>query len=223
MFRHQDRVITAPLVQWQYDKTYDFSGDYINDEHRALAQQDGLLTDFAGWLYPPDALKLYELAYFAAGDILELGTGPGLSTCVLIQALLASGRNAGILTVDLNTRAVSKALQQLAGRQGLERVNFWCIKAVHALQELVRRQRRFGLVFVDDSHRYEEVRDECVELMWVLLPGAFALIHDYCDARNADPGNQEYAVYQGVQRGLTERYWEFWGIYGCAGLFRRRL
>ena len=51
-------------------------------------------------------------------------------------------------------------------------------------------------------------------------PG-FALFHDFNDPRNSMEEVADYGVYQGVMDGLRTDRWEFWGIYGCTGLFRR--
>ena len=91
---HQDSRIdnaSLPIGKARFDRpyqrTFDFPGDYINAAHHRFAtcQQDGGLIDVGieGWLLPDDALKLYEMVYFADGDILELGTYKGLSTSIM--------------------------------------------------------------------------------------------------------------------------------------------
>jgi hypothetical protein len=72
----------AHRVPLPYLPTYSGFGERIDDVHRALAAAPvkGPLIDLGipGWLRVEDSLKLYELAYFCAGDILELGTHQGL-------------------------------------------------------------------------------------------------------------------------------------------------
>jgi predicted O-methyltransferase YrrM len=46
-----------------------------------------------GWLRPEDALKLYELAYYATGPILEIGTYRGKSGTLM--AIAARARRPG--------------------------------------------------------------------------------------------------------------------------------
>ena len=79
---------------------------------------------------------------------------------------------------------------------------------------------RFGFAFVDHAHDYPSVVGVCAALAAVLRPGAFCLFHDFNDFRNADPAYQDYGVYQGVADGLEKGRFEFWGIYGCCGLYR---
>src|SRR5262249_44886716 len=60
---------------------------FINEHHRFFAvcpvKEEILIDiDIPGWLRREDALKLYEMAYFTNGHILELGTYQGLSTAI---------------------------------------------------------------------------------------------------------------------------------------------
>jgi hypothetical protein len=82
-----------------YQKTYAFPGPFINQSHHRLAlsalhdSSDMINIGIEGWLLPADALKLYEMAYFCGGDILELGTYKGLSTSIMAEASRDSGRD----------------------------------------------------------------------------------------------------------------------------------
>ena len=68
-----------------YRPTVDLENGFIDSSHRQFATcpvKDNILiqmknrrwfgTTIPGWLRREDALKLYEMSYFAAGDILEL-------------------------------------------------------------------------------------------------------------------------------------------------------
>ena len=94
--------------------------------------------------------------------------------------------------------------------------------AIQFVRNTAEAGRLYELAFIDDSHRYEHVYDTCVDLHRILVPRAFALFHDYNDPRNAHPDAADYGVYQAVHAGLSKDYFEFWGIYGCCGLFRRK-
>ena len=56
-----------------------------------------------GWLWREDALKLYEMAYFARGNILELGCYHGLSTALLALALRNARRGHKLLSVETSS------------------------------------------------------------------------------------------------------------------------
>src|ERR1700730_611206 len=45
------------------------------------------------------------MAYFADGDILELCTYHGLSTCIMAQAVLDAGRASRIISIDIGDHA----------------------------------------------------------------------------------------------------------------------
>ena len=55
-----------------------------------------------GWSQHDDALKLYEMAFFAEGDILELGCFEGLSTSIVAQAIADADRSRKMHTIDLD-------------------------------------------------------------------------------------------------------------------------
>ena len=213
-----------------YRKTYDFPRDYIDGYHRWLGTTAPLDPELhilrigiEGWLFRPDALKLYELAYFGR-DILELGTYKGLSTSVMSQALFNSGEPGMIYTVDLDEDFMLTAREGMKerGTQGRENVFFAAMDAGEFLRRQVRADRKFRFVFVDHSHEYEPMIEACGMLAQVTEPGAFVLFHDYNDPRNADPAVKEYGVYQAVADGLPSDEFEPWGMFGCTGLFKRR-
>ena len=88
-------------------------------------------------LRPDDALKLYELAYFGKEDVLEIGTGGGLSSSILSLALHdAQERTAApsnvlsrltsrrVHTVDLSDKKLQVARRNLAGQPAEKSVVF---------------------------------------------------------------------------------------------------
>src|SRR6476469_4515402 len=88
-----------------YRKTYGYAGELIDAEHRALAALpvDGDLIRAAtpGYLRLADALALYELAYFANGDVLEMGSAWGLSTTILCRAVRSARTGARVWSIEL--------------------------------------------------------------------------------------------------------------------------
>lgn len=214
-----------------YRPTYPIDGPYINAQHAsyASAPTKGALIDLgiAGWLRVEDALKLYELAYCSSGDVLELGTHQGLSTSILAQALIDAGKGHRLITIDMEQVFIDKAQTELAARQLDAGVEFLCGDAGPFLDGFEAEGRTFGFAFVDHSHAYAPVLKASRSLGPLLLPGGFALYHDYVDRRNtlrhdAGESGQEYGVVAGAQDGLAPELFEFFGCYGCTGLFYRR-
>jgi SAM-dependent methyltransferase len=229
--RHESTFLTLDqtAVDRRFDmpylKTYNYFGEFINKQHAELVSNvtaNGMIDiDIEGWLLPADALKLYELVYFCGGDVLELGTYYGLSTSVAALASQNAGVENVIVTVDLSSDAIARARANLEGRPGAERICALVVDAGKAVRDLADAHRMFDFAFVDHSHAYEHVYDVCRSLNRIMKPGAFCLFHDFNDPRNADAEASDYGVYQGVLEGLDTSSFEFWGIYGCTGLFRR--
>lgn len=217
-----------------YKPTYDFSGDYIDGFHKFLANAPLFPKDvaegcidigFEGWLLPVDACKLYELAYFN-GDILEIGTYRGLSSAVMSHAITNSGRSGQIVTVDLDPRHqdVARQAHDLRKVPNRENVHYFVFDGAEFVRRLYDREvpRLFELVFVDHTHVYEPMLEICPLLHMVTKPGGFLIFHDYNDQRNANPMANDFGVYQAVNETLNMDEFEFYGIFGCCGLFRRK-
>lgn len=238
MHRHEDTFLTLEALGTRippYQPTYDFPGPHLDEAHAALARgpfKDGFLVQrrdsrwlgqiIPGWLRAEDALKLYELAYFADGDILELGSYHGLSTSIMAEASRNSPRPKHLYSVDLDGVAVRAARFHLwrAGLGAAVRVERQ--EALAAVRAQAAAGRKAALVFVDHSHAYQPVFDVCQAMPQILPPGGFCLFHDFNDPRNRDAANRDYGVYQAVIAGLAPAEFEFWGCYGVLALYRRR-
>jgi len=217
----------------RYRPTFFFPGEFINESHRffSICPVDGALIQIkdrhwfgqpiAGWLRREDALKLYELAYFASGDVLELGSYHGLSTSILSQANEDSPLTNTIYSVDRDPACVQMTYRNVR-RKGLGiSVRTLCGDASTLVRRMASEGRSFEFVFVDHSHAYDPVYNVCRELGNLIGLGGFCLFHDFNDLRNADGENKDYGVYQAVRDGLSSSAFEFYGIYGCTGLYRR--
>lgn len=217
-----------------YRPTFNFRKPYINSTHKFFATgplKDNTLIQLKngrrwngalieGWLRRADALKLYELAYFAPGDILELGSYHGLSTTILSGANQRAPYRKQIYSVDLNSECVKQTASNLRLKGLSQGVTSICAEATAAVKDLAATGKKFAFVFIDHSHAYEAVYPVCQALSSVMLAGGFCLFHDFNDARNRDTADQAYGVYQAVLAGLDPALFEFWGIYGCTGLYR---
>ncbi|MCP4380669.1 MAG: class I SAM-dependent methyltransferase [Hyphomicrobiales bacterium] len=173
----------------------------------------------SGVLWPEDAAKLYELAYFCRDDILELGTKFGLSTVILAEANRAGGYASTVYTVDIVPKYTAAAKRN-AESAGIANVVAETSDAAAWLDNGISANRRFGLAFVDHAHDYENVKAIAERLDTLLLPGSYVIFHDFLDRRNDDPADTDYGVWQGAADGLADDF-TFIGIYGCAGLFAR--
>jgi predicted O-methyltransferase YrrM len=172
-----------------------------------------------GWLRRDDALKLYEMAYYTKGDILELGSYHGLSTTLMANAVRQSPGKKKMLTVDLQPQNIDITNKNLRKAGVLKYVEAICGDAITVVKNFANLNRKFQFIFIDHSHAYDPVYLVCQELHKIVMPGGFCLFHDFNDARNREPSQKDYGVYQAVQEGLDSKTFEFYGIYGCTGLY----
>jgi SAM-dependent methyltransferase len=214
-----------------YRPTFDFRGDYIDAYHERLGRlelEDGLRIvlpheqtggPLPGWLQLADALKLYEMAHFSRGDILEIGSYQGLSAIIMATALRNAGGPYRVHTVDLEPWCTEMSLKHLVENGLGDLATASTEEGAAAVRRLASEGRKFGFSFVDHSHEYGPVAEVCRELHRVLLPGSFIFFHDYNDPRNQ---TGEYGVYGGIADGLSGDLFEFYGVYGCGALYRAR-
>jgi predicted O-methyltransferase YrrM len=216
-----------------YKPTFRFAGKYIDRDHGQFEDcpvKDGILVQLKterwsgppieGWLLREDAMKLYEMAYFASGDILELGSFHGLSTTVLSLANRNSGGRKHVYSVDIDCSCVAAAGKNLRGNGLCENVSLICTDAAGAVNKFAEQGKQFGFAFIDHHHSYKAVYDVCVQLHKVVKKGGFCLFHDYNNPQNRDAADKDYGVYQAVRDGLSPAHFEFYGIYGCTALYR---
>jgi SAM-dependent methyltransferase len=170
-----------------------------------------------GWLERTDALKLYELAYFGTGDVLELGCGAGLATTILARAVAEANRAARVVSVDLDSRMMAGAK---SNQLFLGRVQFVRGEPVMVCQDLVRSWNEFGLVIVHYSRAYADVRELCELMVFLVQPGGFVLFQDFNNRRNQAGGNGSFGVYAAVTDGLAVPPFAFYGVFGGSGLYR---
>jgi predicted O-methyltransferase YrrM len=217
----------------EFQPTYDFKGNFIDSYHRFLGTsplKNGLIylqdrrrsgSPIQGWLRREDALKLFEMAFFAQGDILELGSYHGLSTTILSKANHNSHHHNHIYTVDIDPECIKQTSNHLQ-HAGLARdVTSICADALIAVRQFIESEHKFVFAFIDHSHAYQHVYPVCLELKNIITTGGFCLFHDFNDARNKDSEDHDYGVYQAVIEGMKDNEFEFYGVYGCTALYRR--
>jgi len=211
-----------------YSKTFSFDGEFASERHRLIAGSPtgrfGLdfLIDLGidGYLRVADALKIYEIAYLAPGNVLELGTHQGLSTSIIASALEDRG-NGRLETVDIDAGTNAVARANLLGRPGADRVTFTLKDATLRLDELISEGATFGFMFVDHWHGYEATHEAAERAIKLVAPGGFVLFHDFDDSGNSDP-THVHGVYQAVLDVYADRQdFVFHNMSGCVALFRR--
>lgn len=204
-----------------YRPTFPYDGPFIDDTHSqlAIAPTNGAIIEIGipGWLRPADALKLYEMAYFASGDILEFGSYHGLSTSIEAKAISNAKNNCHIFSLELDPHSAKFARQNTEQWSNLRTVIIG--DARNSCCDFIAQNKKFDFAFIDHSHSYELVFAACEDLKLLLSTGSFALFHDFNDIRNGKCA--DYGVWQAVTDSFADGSFFFCGIYGCTGLWRR--
>jgi len=199
-----------------YEPNYEFPGKVIGDRHAAAP---ALVADVDGWLLDEDALKLYELAYFTRGPVLEIGAYHGKSSIVMARAIQDAGRPTFVVSLDVDIEALGTA------RRNAERVGVSpTILYVHGTPMTLRHAMGGlapQLTFVDGLHTYDGVAQDLRALEPIVPAGGIIVFHDYLED-HADERPEWYRVFEAVRDSWVRRDCEFAGTAGGCGVFRRR-
>lgn len=147
-----------------------------------------------GWLFEGEHELLWEMAsYSIDGDILEIGTWQGKSTCILAGACIASGSTARVFCVD--TFLMSGTPEQEAYHKRL-------VKGPGTFYQFLENARRFDfedrvvvlatpssrilpylnialkLALLDGTHDYDAVCQDITLTKPLIVPGGSILLHD---------------------------------------------
>ena len=156
---------------------------------RKLAVLDAV-GDVDGWLLAEDVFKLYDLAYEAAGPILEIGTFHGRSAIAMAMALRDAGNPAPLVSLDVDPEALAAAGEN-ARRKGVSgRITL--VRGSAAA--FFRATTGFvpAVVFVDGDHSAAGAARDLRALEPHVPDGGFLFLHDYADPRDPDPAEGEY-------------------------------
>jgi SAM-dependent methyltransferase len=172
------------------------------------------VEEIPGFLRDEDVLKLYELAYFSDGPVLEIGTWCGKSTAALAAGARDSARGAAVFSVDINEDRLEQAREGLAAR-GLG-TEVTLVRGSAAA--LFAAAPRFSpkLVFVDGDHTLRGVRRDLAVLERHVPNGALLLFHDYANTR------ETFEVRRALEGSWVMRECDAGGVFGLSGLFVRR-
>jgi predicted O-methyltransferase YrrM len=210
-------VLGDKRTDGRYLPSYAFGGADLGERHRDTVSA---VQDISGWLRPEDVLKLYELAYFSPGAILEIGCHYGKSTVAIARALMDRESAVPFFSIDIDAAALRSAARTAAEQGVSDRVVFVygsvvaCFRAIPNL--------RPSLVFIDGDHSREAVRRDLRALRRRVPDGATLLFHDFLEGRNYDPADREYGVTEAVDESWVASDCEFAGVFGSCGLFVRR-
>jgi predicted O-methyltransferase YrrM len=210
------RPLPAKTDSRDYLPSYDFGRERVSDAH---AHAQDLVADIPGWLRSEDALKLYELAYYAPGPILEIGTYRGKSGTLMAMAARDAGRSTLVVSVDVDLSGLREAAAAAAAKGVRDR-----LLLVRGSAEAFFASNggfRPSLVFLDADHSEGAVARDLRTLEPHVPRGGLLLLHDFLDPKNEDPAATEIGVVDAVRRSWLSDQCEFAGVFGACGLFRR--
>lgn len=165
-------------------------------------------ADIGGWLFAGEHEYLWELATrsTAAGDIIEIGSWMGKSSCILAGACAEFAPETKVVCIDTflmtgtapqqayHRRLVPNApgtfyeFQDNASRLGFAK--FVVPVAAHSAQALPRLRGPFRLAFIDGAHDRENCQRDVELCLALLASGGVLALHDA--AGGGWPGVEEY-------------------------------
>ncbi|HEX8646663.1 MAG TPA: class I SAM-dependent methyltransferase [Thermoleophilaceae bacterium] len=203
-----------------YAPSYDWGSDSLGHRHDRIV--DGVWS-IPGWSAPEDCRKLYELAYFAEGPILEIGTYCGRSAVVMAMALRDAGRDHPIVSVDIDPAAAALGHRNARAHEVEERIVFVCSTAARFLATVPEFEP--ALVFVDGDHSAPGVLADLDTIAPHVRPGTLVFFHDYMpdELPNTDGfpvSPHPIEVAEAVESSWVPEHADFAGTFGWSALYR---
>ena len=136
-----------------------------------------LLSDVPGWLGDEEALALFELARGCTGRgaIVELGSWRGRSTiCLALGSKEGSG--VPVVAVDRHTDKTFADFQENIRRAGVADL----VRPIrsHSYEAADTFDEPIELLFIDASHKYEDVRSDFDRWVPKVVEGGTVAMHD---------------------------------------------
>jgi cephalosporin hydroxylase len=204
----------------RYEPSYDWGSHSLGDRHDRIAEA---VWHIPGWLEPEDALKLYELAYFATGPILEIGMYCGRSTTILATAVADRGSGVPIVSLDIDPLALSLTARSLRMHAVHENVVLACA----SIEAFIGATPSFSprLVFIDANHAVAAVMTDIEVLGTCVTAGSLLLFHDYLPMKLPDTAGFPVSPGPIEVKSAIDNSWisggaQFAGTFGASALFR---
>jgi predicted O-methyltransferase YrrM len=173
-----------------------------------------------GYLRVADALALYEIAYLADGDVLDVGTAWGLSASVMARALEARGGTGRVVSVEADAGMHGHAVAEMEGLGLAARFEGMLGDAAVVLPQMAKEGRRFGAAFIDHDHRHAAQEAALAAVAALLVQGGWVLVHDFNYPNNA-AHPEEFGIYRAVADAVANGTFAFAGVVGCCALLRK--
>jgi predicted O-methyltransferase YrrM len=139
------------------------------------------LDGVEGWFAPQEAWVLHETIRELFPErqitVVEFGSYKGRSTITAGRALLARARGGTLYAMDPQDDDSFEQLRTNLTSAGVESV----VRLIRATSREGRKQlgpEPIDLIFIDGSHKYEDVRDDLGDSLPLLRPGGIVALND---------------------------------------------
>ena len=179
------------MIQDEFKEAFSTFGLTVEQVKKRLAEVG--MGDYGELITRPSKRRWAHFAYFAAAsmvlngakNVLEIGTGSGLSTDVLARLFPA----ALVYTIDVGPDDPLWKQTWLGGHpekpcayyNNLSHENIKVIESNSFFLSLFDLPKRFSLIFVDGDHKYPAVSADISFAYSRLERGGFLFIHDYTE------------------------------------------
>lgn len=131
----------------------------------------------------------------AGFSALEIGAAWGFSTLAILEAGAGS-----LMSVDSNSRI--KAPAEVEANGYTDKYAWSCSRSDKFWDE--NPDVRYDLIYIDGSHRYEDVKNDLEQALIRLKLGGMLLVDDWDHPKNIQSENNT------VEYGVSLACWEFW-------------
>lgn len=165
-------------------------------------------------------LTLFSIALsINAKSILELGVRSGTTTLPFLMA--ADLMDGSLESVDINPTSFE------CPEEYSNRWKFYQSNAIDVLKEKTKNKEKYDLIYIDDWHSYDHVKEELEYVDQMVRPGSIVLLHDlmygntcpyyHVDLTTCSPQWANGGPYRAVAE-LNPNFWEFSTIPSNNGL-----
>jgi predicted O-methyltransferase YrrM len=171
------------------------------EDQTVASLRTGKTIGYPGWsaLY---ALLMCHLRPYEANVIVETGTNVGCSSIILAQALIDSGGNGRVHTIEIDPAIAAKAKANFAAAGVDQAITQYIGDAKQKLIELLPGAAPLRAVFLDGSHDEEDVLREFELIEPHLAPGALVFFDNTYQI--ADAGEDQRV--NGALRKIKSRF-----------------
>lgn len=165
----------------------------VIDQFMYIVDLSNRIQRIEGWLTPIESLVLYTIALNTNGNIVEIGSWKGKSTCALGQGAKDGNKGAKVYAIDHFTGSAEHQQNGAVNTFGdfisnignfgvSEHITIMPISSMKAVDEWKNNgSKPINLLFIDGSHKYDEVLADFKKWSQFVPVGGVIAFHDARD------------------------------------------